>query len=693
MGRLSVVLFSLCFFIASNVASADEGMWAFNNLPLKALKEKYNFEPTQEWIDHVMRSSVRFNSGGSGSFISSTGLVLTNHHVAADTLQKVSTAQKNYLKNGFLANTLADEIPAPDLELNQLISIEEVTAKVNAAVTPGMTAQQASDARRAVIAQIEKESLEKTGLRSEVVTLYQGGQYHLYRYKKYTDVRVVFAPEVDIAFFGGDPDNFNFPRYDLDMTIMRVYENGKPAKVDHFLKWSKAGAAENELIFVSGNPGRTSRLFTVAALEFQRDVRIEMVLSWLQRKENYLRIYSDQGIEETRRARDELFSTQNSRKVYIGRTQGLHDQALFREKQRAEYELRAAVAADPKLQQFAGAWDKVALAQKEHKKLLKKRNWLESGWAFDTTYFTYARQIVRMAEEDLKDNKDRLPEYRDSARESLEQELFSTAPLYDDFEQYKLQTSLSFLVEEFGSNDLLVKAVLKGKDPMSRAAELISETTLKTPGVRRLLGKGEAKAKKKLVDGSYDPMLELARIVDKASRGVRKQYEQKVVESELAGYAQIANALFATKGTSIYPDATFTLRLSYGVVKGYEEKGANIPAWTTMGGAFEHEVAHGGIDPWKLPASWHLTKGTVDLKTPFNFVSTADIIGGNSGSPVINKDGELVGLIFDGNIQSLTGDFVYTDKQSRAVSVHSSGMLEALKNIYNAGALADELGR
>jgi len=674
-------------------AEADEGMWVYNNLPLKQLKDKYQFEPTAEWIEHVMRSSVRFNSGGSGSFISSSGLVLTNHHVAADTLQKVSTQQNNYLKNGFLAKTVEEEIKAPDLELNQLISIVDVTVVVNQAVTPAMTSEQAAKARSAAIAQVEKDSLKETGLRSEVVTLYQGGQYHLYRYKKYTDVRVVFAPESDIAFFGGDPDNFEFPRYDLDMTIMRVYEGGKPAKIDHFLKWSAGGAQENELIFVSGNPGKTSRLFTVSALEFQRDVRVEAVLSYLQRKENYLKIYSEKGVEEARRAKDDLFYTQNSRKVYIGRTQGLHDPKLFQAKQRDEYELRALVQASPELQKFSPAWDKVAEAQKQHAKILEKRNLLEAGWAFDSVLFTYARHLVRMADEDLKPNADRLPEYRESGRESLEQALYSTAPMYDDFEKYKLQVSLSFLVEALGATSPLVKAVLKGRDPITRAEELISQTNLKNPGVRRLLGSGDAKAKQKLVNESYDPMLELARIVDKAARGVRKQYETKVLEVERQAYAQIANAIFATKGTSVYPDATFTLRLSYGTVKGYPESGKTVPPVTTLGGAFEHEAAHGAVEPWKLPASWHQSKGKMNLSTPFNFVSTADIIGGNSGSPVINQSGELVGLIFDGNIHSLLGDFVYTETQSRAVSVHSAGMLEALKNVYQATALVDELGK
>lgn len=691
--RKTISLALLWSFVLPYSLVADEGMWVYNNLPKKALKDKYNFEPSDAWIEHMMKASVRFNSGGSGSFVSSNGLALTNHHVAANALAKISTAENNILQNGFLAKTQAEEIPTKDLELNQLISIEDVTEKINAAVVHAANPAEAAKARQAAISAVEEDSFAKTGLRSNVITLYQGGQYHLYRYKKYTDVRLVFSPELDIAFFGGDPDNFEFPRFDLDMTIVRVYENGVPAKIDHFFQWSEKGAAEDELVFVSGNPGRTSRLFTVDALSFMRDVRVPYLLSYLQRQEVFLKLYGEKGKEQGRQARDELFSVQNSRKVYVGRRQGLQDRKFMEAKQKAEYELRAQVAADPKLKQYEGAWDKIAQAQKAHAKLMKRRQLFDVGYAFNSRLFTIARHLVRLADEDLKANGERLPEYIDSSRASLEQDLFSTAPIYKDYEAYKLGVSLALMVEQLGEKNQLVQAILRGKDPVERANELVQNTSLEDPKVRRLLGTGDKAAKKAAVASSYDPMIELAILVDKVSRQLRKDYESQVVEVERQAYAQIANAIFAIKGTSVYPDATFSLRLAYGQVKGYSDGGKAIPAKTTLGGAFEHEAAHGTVAPWKLPNSWTQAKDKLNLATPFNFVSTADIIGGNSGSPVLNKQGQVVGLIFDGNIHSLMSDYLYTDRVSRSVSVDSAGILEALRKVYGATALADELGK
>lgn len=670
-------------------SSADEGMWVYNNLPKKTLKDKYGFEVTDAWAEHLMKSSVRLNSGGSGSFISSNGLVLTNHHVGADTLHKISTAEHNYFDEGFLAKTLAEEVKAPDLELNQLVSIEDVTERVNAAVKEGMTSAEAAVARRAAMAQIEKESTEKFGLRSDVVTLYQGGQYHLYRYKKYTDVRLVFAPEFKIAFFGGDPDNFEFPRFDLDMCIFRVYENGKPAKIENFLKWSANGASEKELVFVSGHPGKTSRIFTVSALEVMRDVKVPYLLNRLMHMEVLLQQYSGKGIEQARRAAGELFSAQNSRKVYMGRIKGLQDRSLILSKQKQEYELRSQVEANPELKNLSGAWDLVAKAQKNVKPLYVRRALLETGHAFNSQLFVLARHLVRMADEDLKANNDRLPEYRDSGRASLLQQVLSDAPIYEDLEEFKLADSLTVLSTTLGENNSLVQKVLLGRSPVERAHELITNTTLKNVSVRQLLVKGGKKA----IESSYDPMILLAKAVDVASRKVRKDLEDNVDELERQGYAQIAKAIFSVKGTSTYPDATFTLRLSYGEVKGYEEAGKYIAPITTIGGAFEHQANHGNVEPWVLPQSWHKAKAQLDLSTPYNFASTADIIGGNSGSPVVNKEGELVGLIFDGNIHSLVADYFYSDKLNRSVSVHSSAMREAMSKIYGATALVNEIGK
>ncbi len=668
---------------------ADEGMWLFNNLPRKQLAEKYKFDPTAEWTDHVMKSSVRFNSGGSGSFVSSTGLVLTNHHVGADTLHKISTAGHDYYKEGFWAKTHAEEPKAPDLELNVLQSIEDVTGRVNAAVKPEMSSSEAFVARRGVISTIEKESFDKTGLRSDVVTLYQGGQYHLYRYKKYTDIRLVFAPEFEIAFFGGDPDNFEYPRYDLDVCLFRAYEDDKPAKIEHFLKWSKSGAIDGELVFVSGHPGKTDRLNTVAALKYIRDVQAPAMLDWLRRREIMLQQFGERSEEQSRIAKEDLFGVQNSRKAYYGRIAGLQDPEILGRKEAAERAIRAKFDSDPQMKKSYGdAWEKIEQTQKTRREIGVQVNVLEGARGFNSTVFSIARTLVRLAEENEKPNRERLPEFSEAARDSLELGLYSTAPIYDDLELAKLTDSLGYLLEKLGGENPLAQKVMNGKNPAARAAELVGGTKIKDVAERKRIAAGGRKE----IAESKDPLIVLARLVDPESRAIRKKLEEQVVEIERQAYAQISRAQFEMHGTSTYPDATFTLRLSYGPVKGYEENGKTIDPLTTMGGAFQHATAHGNRSPWKLPDSWQKHEGDIDPKTPYNFVSTCDIIGGNSGSPVINRAGEFVGIIFDGNIQSLVGDFVYDERQNRAVSVHSASIIESLKKIYGAAPLAEELG-
>lgn len=686
---ISLVGFVLCLAATESLGRADEGMWVFNNLPRKQLAEKYKFEPTAEWTDHVMKSSVRFNSGGSGSFVSSTGLVLTNHHVGADTLHKIGTAQHDYYKEGFWAKSRSEEQKSPDLELNVLQSIEDVTDRVNAAVKADLSPAEAFAARRGVMSTIEKESLDKTGLRSDVVTLYQGGQYHLYRYKKYTDIRLVFAPEFEIAFFGGDPDNFEYPRYDLDICLFRVYENDKPVKIEHYLKWSKAGAGDNELVFVSGHPGKTDRLNTMAALKYVRDVQAPNTLDLLRRREIMLQQYGQDGDEQSRIAKEDLFSVQNSRKAYYGRIAGLQDPAIMAKKAAAETALRAKIDGDPKMKaEYGSAWSRIEQAQQIRREIANPMNVLESGRGLNSKLFTIARTLVRMADENEKPNRDRLREFSDSARESLELELYSTAPVYDDLETVKLEDGIGYLLEKLGGDYPLASKILAGKNPADRAAELIGGTKLKHVAERKRIAAGGKKA----IAESTDPMILLARLVDADARAVRKRFEEQVVETERQAYAQIARALFAIQGTSNSPDATFTLRLSYGTVKGYEEGGKSVLPWTTMGGAFLHAEQHGDKAPWALPPSWHSHRQAIDPHTPFNFVSTCDIIGGNSGSPVINRNAEFVGIIFDGNIQSLVGDFIFDEAQNRAVSVHSAAILEALRKVYDAGSLASELG-
>jgi len=680
----------LWLLIPASPAAADEGMWLFNTPPKKVLKEKYGFEPSAEWLAHLQRASVRFNSGGSGSFVSSEGLVMTNHHVGADTLQKISTPQRDSMKTGFYARTRGEEVRSPDLELNVLMSIEDVTARINAAVKPGMPPAEVFQARRAAMNTVEKESLDKTGLRSDVITLYQGGQYQLYRYKKYTDVRLVFAPEQAIAFFGGDPDNFEYPRYDLDICFFRVYENGKPAKVPQFLKWNTAVPRDGELVFVSGNPGRTDRLNTVAHLEFLRDVLYPRLLARIFRREVLLSTYSGRSRENARRARDELFGYQNSRKARLGGLAGLQDPAIMDRKQAEEKQFRSAVDGDPKLKAaYGGAWDEVVAALGTWKPIYNQMVLLEQGSAFNTEYFSIARTLVRLAEESTRPNAQRLREYRESNLESLKHMLFSEAPIYDDLETLKLADSLSMFMEMAGADDPLVKQVLAGKSPGERAAELVRGTKLRDVAVRKKLAEGGLTA----VQDSQDPAIALARLVDPPARQVRKTYEEKVEEPLRQAYAKIAGARFALLGTAVYPDATFTLRLAFGTVKGYTEQGRAVAPWTTIAGAYRRAAEHDNTPPFNLPKSWLDRKDRLDPATPLNFISTADIIGGNSGSPVVNRHGELVGIIFDGNLQSLVLDYVYTEKQARAIAVHSTAIVEALRKVYDAGKLADELGR
>ena len=669
-------------------ARADEGMWAFNNIPREAIKKRYGFDVTDAWLKKVQLGSVRFNNGGSGSFVSPDGLVLTNHHIASDTLQKISSAEKDYIKDGFYAPTRDREVKAPDLELNVLMSIEDVTERVNAAARAEMSGAEASAARQAAIAAIEKESSEKTGLRSDVVTLYQGGQYNLYRYKKYTDVRLVFAPEIKIAFFGGDPDNFNYPRYDLDMALFRVYENDRPVHSDNYFKWSKTGAKDGELVFVPGHPGSTSRLNTMAHLEYLRDTGLPFTLRLLEREHVLLDKYGALGEEQARRAQEEKFLIENSLKAYRGELAGLKDAALMARKQKDEEALKRAVAADPRRQKAYGdAWENIARGRRELPSYSRQYSLIEGGAGFNSDLFGVARTLVRLAAESQKPDAERLPAYSDARRASLELELYSPAPVYADFEKMKLADSLAFMRDELGADNPVVKQALAGKSPEARAAELVEGTKLADVAYRKQLAAGGVKA----INESSDPMIRLARDVDEAAHALRKRYESEVLSNERTNYAKIARARFEIEGTKIYPDATFTLRLSYGAVKGYEENGKWVAPFTTIGGLYEHAARHGNKDPYEVPESWRKAKSALALKTPFDFVATADIIGGNSGSPVLNKNGELVGLIFDGNIQSLVGDFIYDETQNRAVSVDVRAMTEALGKVYGAREVLAEL--
>src|SRR5262245_6980835 len=665
----------------------DEGMWLFNNPPREQLKKKYGFDVTDQWLDHVRLSSVRFNSGGSGSFVSADGLVMTNHHVGADDLQKLSDEKHDYLRDGFHARTLAEEKKTDGLELNVLLKIEDVTAKVQAAVKDGMTATEAADARRKAMAEIEKIAADaKNSIRADVVTLYAGGAYHLYTFKKYTDIRLVFAPEQQIAFFGGDPDNFEYPRYDLDICFFRVYENDKPAKIEHYLKWSPEGSKEGELVFVSGHPGRTNRQNTMDELAYLRDLQYPTQLALLNRREVLYSSWAERTEENRRRVKDDLFGVQNSRKARMGGLGGLLDPRLMSRKADNEKRLREFIGKQGS-SEAARAFEVIAEAEKIRRKIARDVNMLENAHGFSSHSFGIARTLLRAADELPKPSGERLREFGDAKLDSLKYELFSSEPIYEDLEILKLTDSLTYLATTLGAENDLVKKVLAGKSPHDRAFELVSGTKVRDVEVRKKLFEGGKAA----VEAAKDPMIELARLIDAEARAVRKQFETQVEEPKRQAAAAIAKARFAMDGTNTYPDATFTLRLSFGTVKGYTENGKTVPPFTNFEGLFNKSKQHGNKPPFDLPPRWEKRKSYLDLSTPLNFIKTADIIGGNSGSPVINKNAEVVGIIFDGNIQSLVLDFIFEDEVARAVSVDSRGIIEALRKVYEANELADEI--
>jgi hypothetical protein len=668
---------------------ADEGMWLFNRPPKDILQRKYGFAMTPEFMDHLRLASISFG-GASGSFISPEGLVLTNHHVGQGAVQNLSTRDRDLMKTGFYARSRSEELKVPGMELRVLQEIEDVTDKVLGAEKPGMTPVEAADARGKVIAALEKEVTEKSGLRGVVVTLYAGGMYHLYKSRLYNDVRLVFAPEYAAAFFGGDQDNFTYPRYDLDITLFRIYENGQPLKSDHYIRWSTAGIREGDLLFCSGHPGSTGRLLTYAQLEFLRDTSYPFTIANFKRRQAYMHEYGRRGEEQARIALRNLFGIENSLKATVGYQSGLLDKALMEKKLKDEQTLRAAVAKNADLEkEFGGAWDDVAAAEKAYASFYKPMVFFERASGFYTTYFTIARNIVRLAMEKPKPNADRLREYRDAGLPSVERAILSPAPVYDEFERLKLSDSLAQLQEELGDWQE-TKWILGGRPPQDVARELVSGTKLKDIAFRKKLVEGGLEA----VYQSPDPMIKLALLVDPVSRGLRARYEKEVDAVETLNGARIAQVLFKLEGTSIPPDATGTLRLSFGVVKGYAENGKKVPFETTFAGMYEKSDRAGNKDPYVLPESFLRNRTAVRPATPINFVSTADSIGGNSGSPLVNRKGELVGVLFDGNIESLPTRFVYEDKISRSVMVHGQGIIEALLKVYDAKPLVDEiLGR
>lgn len=678
----------------AGVAVADEGMWLFNVPPTAQVKAKYGFTLTKQWLDHVRLSSVRFNNGGSGSFVSPDGLTMTNHHVGATCVHQLSTGGQDYMKTGFYAKTQAEEAKCPDLELNVLQGIEDVTAKVNADVKPGMSVADQAQAQRAAMSAVEEACATGANARCDVMTLYSGAMYHLYKYKKYTDVRLVFAPEYESAFFGGDPDNFEFPRYDLDVTFFRVYENGRPAHLDDYLKWSMAGVKEGDLIFVSGHPGSTGRLSTMAQLEFLRDTAYPLALESMTRRAAILRKFGATSEENARIAQEDIFGIENSLKAIKGYQAGLLDNAVMNKKSADEARMRQAIAADPqKRAEYGDPFAEISKAMDVEKQIYLPLLYIERLGGFRSDLAGIARILVRAADERAKPNGERLREYRDTALPSLEQNLFSTAPIYKSLDTAMLADALAEMKEKMPGNAAVYR-VLGDKSPAELAQALISGTKLDDIAVRKQLYEGGQAA----VRASNDPLIVLMRELNAESRAIRKRFDDEV-DAVVRNYGgTVAKLRFASAGTGTYPDATFTLRLAYGTVRGFTENGAGIapksakiPYFTTIGGAYQHAAEHNNQDPYRLPDSWTKARSKVNLKTPLNIVQTADIIGGNSGSPVVNRTGEVVGIIFDGNIQSLPWNFVYDDAIGRAIQVDSRGILEAVRNIYAASTLADEL--
>jgi hypothetical protein len=670
---------------------ADEGLWPLDRPLPRALRERHGFEPTAAWLEHLRKACVRFSDGGSGAFVSGDGLVATNHHVAAGELERTSTAERDLLASGFYAKTPGEELPCKELELLSLWSTEDVTDRVESAAAKAPSVAEAEAARRRERTRIEDEAEKRTGLDCQVEALWQGARHVLHCYRRYTDVRLVMAPERQVAFFGGDADNFEYPRYDLDVCFLRVYEGGKPLRPEHHLAWSASGAKEGDLALVGGHPGRTQRIYTLAHLRFLRDVEIPDGLRRAWRRESQLQAFGARSAENDRISSGDLFGVRNYRKRSTGLLAGLQDPAVLARKEAEEARLRAAVESDPvRKAKWADGWDRVGEALVAHRRIYERHALLVTRYgALRSDLYGIARHLVRLAEERTKPNPERLREYRDSELDTLFRELHADTPIHADLEVDRLTSGFSLLAENLGADDPTVAHILGGIPPRARAEALVRGSTLADPAVRKALTEGG----KQGIQASKDPLVRLAVDLDPECRLLRRAHEDEVEARLRDGYAKIAAARFAVDGDEAYPDGTFTLRLAFGPIVGYREGDREVPAFTALGGLYERAAARAGVEGFDLPERWLAAKPRLDLATPFNFVCTADIIGGNSGSPVVDRAGEVVGLVFDSNLHGLVHEVVYTDAQARCVSVDSRAVLEALRKVYGAGALADELLR
>ena len=685
MKRVSI--FAICLFAVCSASYAAEGMWTLDNLPMKEFKARYGFAPDAKWIGHVQRSALRLAGGCSGSFISPDGLVLSNHHCARECVQQISTADKDYISKGFYAKKTEDEVMCPQIELNRLDAISDVTARVKGA-TKGLDGEAYSKAQKAEKSKVEADCVgdDKQHTRCDVIELYHGGVYDLYKYHRFQDVRLVFVPEETAAFFGGDPDNFNFPRYDLDMSLLRAYEDGKPAKTTDYFPFSANGAQAGELVMTLGNPGSTQRQLTIAQLERVRDDDLTQNTWYLSELRGMLNQYAALGKEQARTSEDDRFGVENSLKAFKGELESLQDPEVFAYKRKQENELRGFVDADKaRKAKFGNAWNAIAKAEAEFRQFDTRYRFIEGGRAFYSDYYRYARLLVRGAAERNKPNAERLREYTESALPGVTQRLFADAPVYPQLEESTLGWSLTKLREWMGADDAFVRDVLGNESPEAMAKRMVAGTKLGDPKARKALWDGGQAA----IDASTDPFILFAKKVDPEARALRKRYENDVESVENKNAELLAQARFGKYGTSVFPDATFTLRLSDGVVKGWTTaKGNTVPPFTDFAGAFARDT---GSAPFLLPKSWHDAKGKIDLAQRLNFVCTNDIIGGNSGSPVINRNADVVGLVFDGNIESLGGAFWFDERVNRSVEVHSGAILEALRKIYGADRIADEI--
>jgi len=679
----------LLFGIAS-AAVADEGMWTFDNFPKAVVKQKYGVDIDDAWLARVQRSIARLEGGCTGSFASPDGLVLTNHHCARSCIGDLSSASDDLIEKGFNSGNRAGERQCPGELVSVLVGIEDITAKVNAA-TAGLPDAKANEVRKQTLSRLESECTAasnkgKAGaFTCESVTLYQGGQYFLYRYKRYDDVRLVFAPEQSIAAFGGDPDNFNFPRWCLDFSLMRVYENGKPARTPDFLQWRPEGPRAGDPVFVPGHPGSTSRLLTVEQLKFQRGISFPAYIARNSELRGRMIEWAKTGDEPRRIVGETLLSLENSLKVYRGLEGALLDDRLIDYKATKERELRAHVSGDAKLAQQTGtAWDDITKAQARYRDIYDRYAYLESGTGFNSALFGYARQLVRGAAERAKPNEQRLREYADSNLSKISAGMLAATPIYPEYETLKFAFSLDKMRETLGPDDEVVRRVLGKDSPEALASRLVHETKLADPAARKALWEGGASA----VDASQDPMIVLARSIDAEARALRKTYEDEVQAPVATGQEKIAKARFAALGTNVYPDATFTLRLSYGDVRSWVEKGQQVEPFTKLSRLYERTT---GQDPFRLPQRWLDARSKLDPNMPFNYVTTNDIVGGNSGSPAVDAQGRLVGLLFDGNIHSIAGSYWYDEAKNRAVAVHPAILLAALRQVYGAESIANEI--